>query len=90
MSWHAGLIDGPIAIPILGEPDAEGARELLGYVPGYHMNVAPQCYAETMSAYRVEPDSPHRVFAGAECVFLAFPDEATARAHLSAYWIDSD
>ena len=89
MSWHPGYIDGPISIPILSEPDAEGARTITGYVPGYHLNIAPEVMNEACLPYRLQPNTPERVFAGAETVFLSFPDEATARNALGAYWSDA-
>lgn len=72
--WHPGLIDGPIPIE-----DA----------PGYHLNIAPEIMNEACLPYRLQPNTPERVFAGAETVFLSFPDEATARQALGAYWSDA-
>jgi len=71
--WNPSLLDGPVTI--------DGA-------PGYHLNVAPQVFTDALSAFRVFPNSPERQFAGAETVFLAFADEAQARDHLPAYWIE--
>jgi hypothetical protein len=96
MSWHPALIDGPFQIPVYGPPETapgmgEGetyeARPIVGHVDGYHLNVAPELVVEE---YRVDPDpaTPFREFAGGSTGFLRFPDEATARAVLGAYWID--
>ncbi len=86
--WHASIIDGPVPIPILSEPDAEGMQTLLGYVDGYHLNVAPSVYTPELEPYRATPRNPRRVFAGAETVFLRFADEAEARSLLGAYWVE--
>jgi hypothetical protein len=88
MTWNAALIDGPVPIPILSEPDAEGMQTLLGYEPGYHLNVAPQVYTAELALYVVTPTLPRRVFAGAETVFLKFADETEARSVLGAYWME--
>lgn len=86
--WDASQVDGPFAIPILGEPNEDGARDVLGYIEGYHLNVAPQCVSPEVEAFRVEPSSPERVFAGAQTVFLRFDNEVEARTKLAAYWQD--
>jgi hypothetical protein len=88
MTWNTSLIDGPVLIPILSEPDAEGMQTLLGYVNGYHLNVAPQVYTAELAPYVVTPTLPRRVFAGAETVFLKFADEAEACSVLGAYWME--
>jgi hypothetical protein len=88
MAWNTSLIDGPVPIPILSEPDDEGMQTLLGYVDGYHLNVAPQVYTAELAPYVVTPTLPRRVFAGAETVFLKFSDEAEARSALGAYWME--
>lgn len=91
MIWNASLIDGPVSIPIFGPPmlNEEGreAPNVIGYVAGYHLNVAPEV-AEGLEAYEAVPRNPRRVFAGADTVFLRFADEAEARAALGAYWIE--
>lgn len=93
MSWNSSLIDGPIAIAILGKPypDEDGfeARDVVGYVAGYYLNIAPEI-AQGLDVWRVYPVTPERVFAGAETVFLKFTDETEARAALGAYWIDPE
>jgi hypothetical protein len=88
MAWNASLLDGPVPIPIYGEPDQDGARPVTGYEPGYHLNVAPQVYTSDLKPYVVTPTLPRRVFAGAETMFLRFADEAEARAMLGAYWVE--
>lgn len=89
MSWNPALIDGPLTIPTYGPPDAEGVRQVVGTVPGYHLNVAPQCYTEDLESFRVDPDpaTPFRVFAGAPTYFLRFADEDEAREYLPDYWL---
>jgi hypothetical protein len=92
MTWNASLIDGPVPIAIYGDPITEDAghtyRPVIGYVDGYHVNVAPQVYTAEMEPYAVTPTVPRRVFAGAETVFLRFADEAEARSALGAYWME--
>jgi hypothetical protein len=93
MTWNPSLIDGPVSIAIYGDPitDDEGHtyRPITGYVEGYHLNVAPEV-AAGLDAWRIEPTSPERVFAGAETVFLRFADEAEARSALGAYWMEPE
>ena len=102
MTWNASLIHGPIAIPVLGDPNPEtGERELLGHVEGYRLNVAQSVYASTvqedgtspLDAHLETPDTPHQVWAGDEpewsTVFLRFDDEAEAHSKLSEYWCES-
>jgi hypothetical protein len=74
VTWNPSLIDGPVRVPD---------------VTGYHLNVAPDI-ATGLDAWRIEPTSPERVFAGAETVFLKFADEAEARAMLGAYWMEPE
>lgn len=92
MVWNASLIDGPVPIAIFGDEitDDEGNtyRPVVGYVEGYHLNVAPQVYTAELAPYVVTPTLPRRVFAGAETVFLKFADEAEARSVLGAYWVE--
>ena len=91
MTWNASLIDGPITIYVYGEPtvvDGDEMRPIIGTVPGYHINIAPQVYTEELSVYVVVPQNPVRTFAGAETVFLKFKDEAEAKSALNAYWIE--
>jgi hypothetical protein len=92
MTWNPSLIDGPVPIPLYGDPitDDEGNtyRPVIGYVDGYHVNIAPQVYTDAMQPYVMTPSLPRRVFAGAETVFLKFVDEVEARAMLGAYWME--
>ena len=92
MIWNASLLDGPVPIPIYGDEitDDEGNtyRSVVGYEPGYHVNVASQVYTAELAPYVVTPTLPRRVFAGAETVFLKFADEAEARSALGAYWME--
>jgi hypothetical protein len=74
MTFNPSLIDGPVHVPD---------------VTGYHLNVAPEI-AAGLDAWRIEPTSPERVFAGAETVFLRFADEAEARSALGAYWTEPE
>jgi len=74
MTWNPSLIDGPVHVLD---------------VTGYHLNVAPEI-AAGLDAWRIEPTSHERVFAGAETVFLKFADEAEARSALGGYWIDPE
>jgi hypothetical protein len=94
MTWNSALIDGPVSIAIYGDPITEDAghtyRPVIGYVDGYHVNVAPQVYTAEMEPYAVTPTVPRRVFAGAETVFLRFADEAKARSVLGAYWMEPE
>lgn len=89
MTWTSE-IDGPIAVP--GDPDPV-TGEVLTWRPEYHLNAPLALFnanAEAMTPYRIFPASPSRIYAGdlAETVFLRFPDEATARAVLAAFWAD--
>jgi hypothetical protein len=92
--WNQSLLDGPVPIAIYGEPmtDDEGHtyRPVIGYVDGYHLNIAPQVYTDALEPYRATPRNPRRVFAGAETVFLRFEDEAEARSMLGAYWTEPE
>lgn len=91
--WNASLIDGPVPIAIFGEPytsqDGSELRDVIGHVTGYHLNVAPEI-AAGLDAWRIEPTSHERVFAGAETVFLRFADETEARSALGAYWTEPE
>ena len=93
MTWSPSLIDGPVPVAIYGEPyvreEGHEVRDVVGYVSGYHLNVAPEI-AAGLDAWRVYPTSPQRVFAGAETVFLRFADEAEARDALPGYWVEAD
>lgn len=94
MSWLSP-IDGPILAPIWGEPDEDGARPVIGFEPGYRLNIPPELMAAELEPLRVTPPTPLRVFAGdaspwPKTVFLLFADEAAARASpLAACWVDS-
>jgi hypothetical protein len=92
MAWISFFIDGPIPIVIYGEPyaDVDGykVRDVVGYVPGYHVNIAHQVFTPELEPYAMTPSLPRRVFAGAETVFLKFADEAEARSALGAYWME--
>jgi hypothetical protein len=92
--FNASLLDGPVPIAIYGDPitDDEGNtyRPIEGYVPGYHVNIAPSVYTDAMQPYVMTPSLPQRVFAGAGTIFLKFADEAEAIEVLSAYWTDPE
>ena len=79
--------DGPIGIPVLSEPDAEGFRTLLGYVPGYHVNATELGWqVADFTPYVVEPTNPRQVYGG-QTYFLKFADEAEAQAVIPAeFW----
>jgi hypothetical protein len=90
--WNQSQIDGPVPIAIYGEPyttdEGNEARDVIGYVEGYHLNVSPSVYTDELEPYRTAPRNPRRVFAGAETVFLRFEDEAEARSMLANYWTE--
>jgi hypothetical protein len=92
--FNPSLIDGPVPIAIYGDPitDDEGNTHspVIGYVDGYHLNIAPQVYTDDLAPYLMTPTQPRRVFAGAETVFLKFADEEEARAMLGAYWVEEE
>jgi hypothetical protein len=77
-------LDPNIQIPILSEPDKDGMQTLLGYEPGYHVNIALQDLTPELEAFRVFPSHLRRVFAGDDpadprgTVALRFADEAEA------------
>ena len=78
-------LDLNIIIPLLSEPDKDGMQTLLGYEPGYHVNIALQDLTPELEAFRVLPRQMRRVFAGDDpenpqwTVALKFADEAEAR-----------
>jgi hypothetical protein len=92
--WNQSLLDAPVPIAIYGDPitDDEGNtyRPIEGYVPGYHVNIAPSVYTEAMQPYVMTPTLPRRIFAGGETIFLRFEDEAEAREVLGAYWYEPE
>jgi hypothetical protein len=94
MTWNPSLIDAPIPIAIYGDPitDDEGNTytPVIGYVEGYHVNIAPQVYTDAMQPYVMTPSLPRRVFAGGETIYLRFEDEAEAREVLGAYWYEPE
>jgi len=77
-------LDPDIQIPILSAPDKDGMQTLLGYEPGYHVNIALQDLTPELEAFRVFPSAMRRVFAGDDpadpkwTVALKFEDEAEA------------
>lgn len=75
--------DGPIGIPVLSEPDAEGFR------PGYHVNATELGMAVAdFTAYQIEPETPNQVYGGTT-YFLKFADEQAARAAIpEQFWQD--
>ena len=81
-------LDLNIIIPILSEPDKDGMQTLLGYEPGYHVNIAIQDLTPGLEKFRVFPSQMRRVFAGDDpenpqwTVALKFADEDEARAVL--------
>ena len=94
-SYNPSLVDGPISIPIYGEPDADGVRPVTGYVPGVHFNIARSALTEGLAPYEVTPDpsTPVRIWAGDTrrpdgtwglTAFLKFETLAQAEAALTA------
>jgi hypothetical protein len=92
---NASLVDGPITIPIYGEPDENGAPTITGYVSGVHFNVARSALTPALEAYEVTPDpsTPARIWAGdvrredgtwGLTAFLKFDTQAQAEAALTA------
>jgi len=76
----------PLEIPILSAPDKDGMQTLLGYEPGYHVNIALQDLTPELEKFRVFPSQMRRLFAGDQwpkeptwTVALRFADEAEAR-----------
>jgi hypothetical protein len=82
--------DGPVAVPIYGEPDEDGLAPVVGFRAGYHVNAtAAGMAAADLSAFVIEPATPSQVYAGAATVFLFFDDEAAALAAIpSQFWAD--
>lgn len=80
-------LDPDIQIPILSEPDKDGMQTLLGYEPGYHVNIALQDLTPELEKFRVFPSQLRRVFAGDDpenpqwTVALKFADE---KAYMTA------
>ena len=74
MSWNPSQIDGPI-------PNDNGE---------YQLNIDPMLMCEELEPYRVpppKPETPSRVWAGQETVFLRFASEAEARGSvLGNHW----
>lgn len=95
MALDASLVDGPISIPIYGEPDASGIPTITGHVPGVHFNVARSALTPALDAFEVTPDpsTPARIWAGdvrrpdgtwTLTAFLKFDTQAQAEAALTA------
>ena len=80
--------DGPIGIPVLSEPDKEGFRTLLGYVPGYHVNATELGWqVADFTPFQVFPENHKQEFAGGGTFFLRWDDEAHARKYIPAeFW----
>lgn len=98
MTWNRTFVDGPRQVARLGPLDPEtGEREVLGWLPGYRLNVAHSALNAEAKLYLMDPQpqSPRCLFAGDELgedgrwaltAFLVFPDEATAVAALPGLW----
>ena len=86
MTWRADVIDGPILTYQFLGLDEDGNPQFGEQLPAYNLNIAPSIYTPALEAYRIEPQIPKRVFAGAQTVFLTFADEAEAIAALGEYW----
>lgn len=88
MTFRTDVIDGPIlTFQFLGL-DEDGNPIFGDQLPAYNLNIAPQVMRPDLEQFRIEPQIPKRVFAGAQTVFLTFADEAEAIAALSAYWTE--
>ena len=88
MSWDTSRIDGPIpSFTFLGL-DEQGQPIFGDPLPAYNLNIAPSVMTPALEPFRIEPQSPKRVFAGdpQDTVFLTFASEAEAREHLAEYW----
>ena len=89
MTWRTDVIDGPIpTFQFLGL-DEEGNALFGDQLPAYNLNIAPHIMTDELEAYRIEPQIPKRVFAGAQTVFLTFESEAEAIAALGDYWTET-
>lgn len=95
--WNKSIIDGPLQIPIFGDPQPvtllKGEKDVgdtfcpvTGYREGYHLNMPADAVPEAAKPYLVDPAEPARVLAGTDTAFLKFPDEATARTVLAEFW----
>lgn len=102
MPWINGA-DAPVPVPLTTGTDPETGQEIVtAWRPEYHVNLPtwPQTPDEFfadhpgLAAYRVEPDTLCRIFAGDDPVAqtmtgaLRFTDEAEARGVLASYWAD--
>ena len=90
----ASIIDGPIAIPIYGDPvtvDGITTRPVTGYVSGSHWNIARAILPAALATYEVTPGpaTPAVIWAGdvqlpdgtwRDTAFLRFDDDAQALA----------
>ena len=89
MTWRTDVIDGPIpTFQFLGL-DEEGNPQFGAQTSAYNLNIAPHIMTDELEAYRIEPQIPKRVFAGAQTVFLTFESEAEAIAALGDYWTET-
>lgn len=100
MTWNTSLVEAPRQVAQLGPADPEtGAREFLGWLPGYRMNVARSALSDDAAPYLMDPQpqSPRCVFAGdvlgedgnwALTAFLVFPDEESAKAAFPDLWTE--
>ena len=88
MSWRADVIDGPIPSYTFLGLDENGAPIFGAQTSAYNLNIAPSVMTPALEPFRIEPQSPKRVFAGdpQDTVFLTFESEAEAREHLAEYW----
>ena len=87
--WDTSRIDGPIpTFQFLGL-DEDGNPQFGAQTSAYNLNIAPHIMTDELEAYRIEPQIPKRVFAGAQTVFLTFESEAEAIAALGDYWTET-
>ena len=86
MTWRADVIDGPIKTYQFLGLDEDGKPQFGAQTSAYNLNIAPQVMRPDLEQFRIEPQIPKRVFAGAQTVFLTFADEAEAIAALGEYW----
>ena len=89
MTWRTDVIDGPISTFQFLGLDEDGNPQFGAQTSAYNLNIAPHIMTDELEAYRIEPQIPKRVFAGAQTVFLTFESEAEAIAALGDYWTET-
>lgn len=100
--WIKG-IEGPLQVPVLGDPkptpEGPETRELVGWAPGYHLNVPSSVALEvgfSLVPFIVAPRTLVVVFAGDSpdspslTVPVVFESEDQAREVLGGLWIEPE